>query len=43
MDTEAVVVDNQREFVSSALLGRLKDDDPTVVQAVLHLKAEVFL
>ena len=34
-------VDSQREFVTSALLGRLSDDDPGVVLAVLNLKAKV--
>ena len=34
-------IDSQREFVTSALLGRLSDDDPAVVLAVLNLKAKV--
>ena len=36
-------VESQREFVRSALLGRLNDDDPSVVQAVLDLKSEVLV
>ena len=39
MDEDSV--HSQREFVTSALLGRLNDDDPSVVQAVLNLKAKV--
>ena len=35
--------DSQREFIRSALLGRLNDDDPSVVQAVLDLKPEVLM
>lgn len=34
-------VQGQREFMTSALLGRLCDDDPSVVLAVLNLKAKV--
>ena len=41
MDTDEGSVQNQREFVTSALLGRLSDDDPSVVLAVLNLKAQV--
>ena len=40
MDTDKNV-DSGMEFVESSLLERLKDDDPTVVQAVLHLTDEV--
>lgn len=40
MDTDKNV-DSGMEFVKSSLLERLKDDDPTVVQAVLHLTDEV--
>ena len=36
-------VHSQREFVTSALLGRLSDDDPSVVLAVLNLKAKVHI
>ena len=34
-------VESQREFVRSALLGRLSDDKSSVVQAVLELEPEV--
>ena len=33
---------DHKEFATSALLGRLSDDDPSVVQAVLSLEAEVY-
>ena len=33
--------DDLKDFTTSALLGRLGDDDPSVVQAVLGLSAEV--
>lgn len=36
-------IESQREFVRSALLGCINDDDPSVVQAVLDLKSEVLV
>ena len=41
MEVDEASVQSQREFVTSALLGRLNDDDPSVVLAVLNLKAKV--
>jgi hypothetical protein len=41
MDIDEVGIQSQREFVTSALLGRLSDDDPSVVLAVLNLKPKV--
>ena len=42
MDIDEASVHSQREFMTSALLGRLSDDDPSVVLAVLDLKPKVY-
>lgn len=43
MDVDEASVQSQREFMTSALLGRLSDDDPSVVLAVLNLKSKVHI
>ena len=42
MDIDEASVQSEREFMISALLGRLSDDDPSVVLAVLNLKPKVY-
>ena len=38
---DGTVAERDREFVSSAILARLRDDDPTVVKAALDLGPQV--